>query len=251
VTLIDLNADVGEQESTEGVALDAAILDAVTSANVACGLHAGDARTMRVMCEAALVREVRIGAHVGYADREAFGRRDREAGHEVLRDQTLYQVGALSAIATAAGGRVSYVKPHGALYHRCATDVGQARAVIEAIVSFDSALAVLGPPGSALLSVAAGHGLQTVAEGFADRAYLSDGSLMPRSERGSVLDPAAAAEQALRIARSRSVGTAGGGVIDLDVRSLCLHSDTPGAPGLAATLRERLLRAGVELRAFT
>lgn len=249
--MIDLNADVGEREGAEAIAEDLSILAAISSANVACGFHAGDARTMRAICEEAVARRVRIGAHIGYADRTGFGRRDRDLDPATVRDQALYQLGALSAIAAAAGGLVTYVKPHGALYNRCAVDVTQATSVVDAIVAFDTSLALLGPPRSALLKVAESRGVRTVTEGFADRAYLPDGRLMPRSRPGSVLDPRAALAQASQIVAQQTVTACDGAAVAQHVRSLCLHSDTRGAAELAGALRSGLLRAGFEISAFT
>lgn len=251
VPVIDLNADVGEREGAEWIAEDLTILAGISSANVACGFHAGDARTMRAICDEAVARHVRIGAHISYADRAGFGRRDRNVDPASLRDQSLYQLGALSAIAAAAGGLVTYVKPHGALYNRCAVDVTQATAVTDAIIAFDSSLALLGPPRSALLEVAASYGIRTVTEGFADRAYLPDRRLMPRDRPGSVLDPRSALAQASQIVVQQTVTASDGRPVALHVRSLCLHSDTPGAAELARALRSGLLRAGVEISAFT
>ena len=211
----------------------------------------GDARTMRAICDLAVARDVRIGAHISYADRAGFGRRAQDVEPATLRDQSLYQLGALSAIAAAAGGLVTYVKPHGALYNRCAVDVTQAAAVVEAIIAFDTSLALLGPPRSALLGVADSRGIRTVTEGFADRAYLPDGRLMPRDRPGSVLDPRAALAQASQIVARQTVTACDGSAVPLHVRSLCLHSDTPGAAELAATLRAGLLGAGAEISAFT
>jgi UPF0271 protein len=236
--LIDLNADVGERPGKEGLTADAEIIAAVTSANVACGFHAGDAETMRAVCDIAVLKRKRIGAHVSFLDLDGLGRREMDVGPEVLREQVAQQIKALEIIAGAAGGAVGYVKPHGALYNQAAVDPVYATAVAEAIVSVDSALKLLGPPDSKLLAAAAAHGLEGVTEGFPDRAYAADGTLVPRSEPGAVLDAAAALEQALRLAD------------DGRVRSLCIHSDTPGAAELATKIRNRLIGAGFEVRPF-
>lgn len=249
--MIDLNADVGERNGAEGIAADLVMLDAVSSANVACGFHAGDAGSMRAICDAALARDVRIGAHVSYADRKGFGRRDQDVAPARLVEQTVEQLGTLAAIAVASGARVRYVKPHGALYNRAAVDLEIAAAIVDAIVGFDPALLILAPPSSALATVATAAGLEAVAEGFADRAYLPDGTLMPRSSPSGVLDHASALAQALSIARDRVVRTPDGGSIPVPARSLCVHSDTPGAGELARAIRAGLLGAGVELRPFT
>ena len=236
--VIDLNSDVGERPDADGVRADAEIIAAVSSANVACGFHAGDAETMRAVCEIAVLNRKRIGAHVSYLDHEGFGRRDLEIEPEVLRDQVAQQIRALQVIAGAAGGTVGYVKPHGALYNRAAVDAGVAETVVAAIASVDASLKLLGPPDSKLLAAAASHGLDSVAEGFPDRGYRSDGTLLPRSEPGAVLNAAAAIEQARRLAEEGRV------------RSLCIHSDTPGAAKLAIAIRNHLIGAGFEVRPF-
>jgi 5-oxoprolinase (ATP-hydrolysing) subunit A len=235
---IDLNADVGERPGAEGVAADAEIIAAVSSANVACGFHAGDAETMRAVCDIAVLKRKRIGAHVSFLDQEGFGRREMDVEPEILRDQVVQQIKALQIIATAAGGEVGYVKPHGALYNQAAVDAAYASAVAEAIASLDSSLKLLGPPDSKLLAAAAARGLEGVAEGFPDRGYQPDGTLVPRTEPGAILDRDAALEQALRLANEGRV------------RSLCIHSDTPGAAKLAIAIRNRLIGAGFEIRPF-
>jgi UPF0271 protein len=236
--LIDLNADVGERPGAEGLSADAEIIAAVTSANVACGFHAGDAETMRAVCDIAVLKRKRIGAHVSFLDQEGFGRREMDVEPDVLRDQLVQQIKALQIIAAAAGGAVGYVKPHGALYNQAAVDSVFASAVAEAIASVDSSLKLLGPPDSRLLAAAAAVGLEGVGEGFPDRAYRPDGTLVPRSEPGALLDHDAALEQARRLA------------VDGHVRSLCIHSDTPGAAELAIGIRNRLIGAGFEIRPF-
>jgi UPF0271 protein len=250
-TVLDLNADVGENAGPSGRTQDAAILAMVTSANVACGLHAGDATTMRLTCEAAFARGVRVGAHVSYRDRANFGRRELDVKPEVVRRDTVEQLGALIEIAFAADGRVSYVKPHGALYNRAVVDRACAEALVDAISSVDAELAVLGPPGSALLDRAGAAGLAVAGEGFADRAYAPDGRLVSRSEPGSVLSRAAALAQGVTIACQGYVLTRTGERMALKVRSLCLHGDSPDARELAAQLREQLERSGVLLAPFT
>jgi UPF0271 protein len=247
---IDLNADLGEGAGADALAGDEAILESVSSANVACGFHAGDAATMRAVCAAAVARGVSIGAHVGYDDRPGFGRRELDVDADLLRDETVYQLGALAACAAVAGGRVAYVKPHGALYSRCIADPAAAAAIAAAAAAVDRRLALLGPPGSELLAAAAASGLEPVAEGFADRAYRSDGRLVARTEPGSLLGRAAAVAQAEEIATGRAVVAADGRRISLTVASLCLHSDTPGAAELARALRARLEALGIQIRAF-
>jgi UPF0271 protein len=238
-SVIDLNADVGERPGAVGVAADAEIVAAVSSANVACGFHAGDARTMRELCETAVAKRKQIGAHVSYLDRDGFGRRDLEVEPDRLRDQIIQQIRALQITAGAAGGDVGYVKPHGALYHRAAIDPLYAGAVASAIASVDRGLKLLGPPGSQLLAAAAAQGLEGFAEGFPDRGYRDDGTLVLRSEPGAVLDRRAAVNQAQRLANS--------GIF----RSLCIHSDSPGAAELAIAVRNRLIGDGFEIRPFS
>lgn len=240
---VDLNADVGESFGRWQLGDDAALLPHLTSANVACGFHAGDPLTLRRTCELAVEHDVVIGAQVGYRDLAGFGRRFIDVPAAELEADVLYQVGALDGIARAAGGRVAYLKPHGALYHAVQRRTHVARAVLRAVVAFNhahgTALSVLGQPDTTFLDFAEEAGVGAVAEGFADRGYLSDGSLVPRSEPGAVLsDPADAAAQALSLARSGSV------------RSLCVHGDSPNAPVLAAAVREALTRAGVTVAAF-
>ena len=236
--VIDLNADVGERPGAAGVADDEAIMAGVSSVSVACGFHAGDGETMRRLCEAAVRLRKAIGAHVSYLDREGFGRREIDVSPDVLADHIAQQIAALEATAVLAGGSVRYVKPHGALYNRAAVDPLTARAVARAVADTAAGLALLAPPGSELLQAAAKHGIAGFAEGFADRAYRADGTLMPRTQDGALLAPEAALEQGLGLARSSRF------------RSLCVHSDTPGAAVLAVALRDRLIGAGFEIRPF-
>jgi 5-oxoprolinase (ATP-hydrolysing) subunit A len=237
---VDLNADLGEGFGAWRLGDDEALLDIVTSANVACGFHAGDPSTMRRVCAAAAERGVAVGAQVGYRDLAGFGRRRIDYDPDELRDDLLYQIGALDAFARLAGSRVSYVKPHGALYNTAVRDEGQAGAVVAAVAAFDRSLPVLGLPGSALLRLADGAGLRPVEEGFADRRYRPDGTLAPRTEPGALLTGAEeVVAQALRLA----TGTG-------RVASLCLHGDTPGAVTLAGAVRAALEAEGVRLAPF-
>ena len=236
--VIDLNADVGERPGSDGVAADAQIIAAVSSANVACGFHAGDGETMRTLCELAVAKHKRIGAHVSYLDREGLGRRDLEVEPAVLVEHVVQQIRALEIIAGAAGGAVSYVKPHGALYNRAAIDSLYAEAIAAATASVDKGLKLLGPPDSQLLAAARARGLEGFAEGFPDRAYRADGTLVPRTEAGALLDHAEAVEQAQRLAAQGRF------------RSLCIHSDTAGAAELAVAIRNRLIGDGFEIRPF-
>ena len=240
---IDLNADVGESFGRWVLGDDEALLPLLTSANVACGFHAGDPLTLRRTCGLAVGHGVVIGAQVGYRDLAGFGRRFVDVAPADLAADVLFQLGALDALARVEGGRVAYLKPHGALYNAVVTHEAQARAVVDAVVAFnaaqEAALPVLGLPGSALLALAAEAGLRTVREGFADRAYRSDGTLVPRTEAGAVLTaPGEVAAQAVRLA------TRGG------VDSVCVHGDSPDAVTLAVAARDALVGAGLELAAF-
>ncbi|MGW4764172.1 LamB/YcsF family protein [Streptomyces pseudogriseolus] len=250
MTSIDLNADLGEGFGRWRLTDDERLLSVVTSANVACGFHAGDAPTMRRVCELAAARGVRIGAQVSYRDLAGFGRRAMDVPPAELTAEVAYQIGALEVFARAAGTRVAYVKPHGALYNRVVRDEEQARAVVDGVVLADPTLPVLGLPGSRLLDLAAKAGLPAVEEAFADRAYTDEGTLVPRGEEGAlVTDPGVVLE--------RSVGLARGGVVALSgrrigmrARSLCLHGDTPGAVDLARRVRDALEASGVRVEAF-
>jgi len=248
---IDLNADLGEGFGAWQMGDDAGLLEVVTSANVACGFHAGDPRTMRRVCEAAAGRGVRIGAHVSYRDLAGFGRRDLEVDPAELRDEVTYQVAGLDGMARAAGTRVSYVKAHGALYNRSARDEKHARALVDGIVAYDPGMTVLGLPGSVALEVAGDAGLPTVAEAFPDRAYTSEGRLAPRTAAGSVLsDPDEVAARAVRMAVQGTVQAQTGEAIGVPARSLCVHGDTPGAVALARSTRDALVAAGAVLVPF-
>jgi 5-oxoprolinase (ATP-hydrolysing) subunit A len=249
--VIDLNADVGEGFGRWTLGDDDALLEVVTSANVACGFHAGDPTIMRRICARAVEHGVRIGAQVGYRDLAGFGRRDLDVAPDDLAADVLYQVGGLQACASAAGGDVDYLKPHGALYNRVVWDDAQAAAVIEAVRAFDSSLPVLGLPESALLRHAAAATLPTVLEAFADRAYRSDGTLVPRTEQGAVIsEEAAVAARVVRIVRENLVLADDGTDVWLAPRSICLHGDTPGAAALARRTRTALEQADVRVEAF-
>ncbi|MFD0313664.1 LamB/YcsF family protein [Streptomyces flavalbus] len=251
MTSIDLNADLGEGFGRWRLTDDERLLSVVTSANVACGYHAGDAATMRRVCELAAERGVTIGAQVSYRDLAGFGRRAMDVPPAELTAEVAYQIGALEVFARAAGARVAYVKPHGALYNRVVHDEEQARAVIDGVLLADDTLPVLGLPGSRLLELAAKAGLTDVSEAFADRAYTDEGTLVPRGHEGAVLtDPEAVVERSVTLARSGTVTAHSGARVGVHARSLCLHGDTPGAVELARRVRERLERAGVRVESF-
>ena len=248
---MDLNADLGEGFGAWRLGDDDALLGVVTSANVACGFHAGDPSTMRRVCAGAAAHGVAVGAQAGYRDLAGFGRRRIDYDPGELRDDVLYQLAALDGFARVAGTRVRYLKPHGALYNTAAVDPVQAGAVAAAVAEYDAGLPVLCQPGSALARAAADAGLTVVGEGFADRAYSADGTLVPRSQPGAVLhDPAAVVEQAVRMATEQRVVAADGTTVPCPVASICVHGDTPGAVELARRVRAALTGAGLTVAPF-
>ena len=249
---VDLNADLAEGFGIWELGDDDAMLDIVTSANLACGFHAGNPVGLARTCRAAAARDVRVGAQVGYFDLAGFGRRRIEVAPAELTADVIYQIGALQALARAAGTTLAYVKPHGALYNTIATDRDQARAVAEAVHAADPELPVLGLAGSVFFTESRQLGLRTVAEAFADRAYRSDGQLLPRSDSGAVLhDPVHIAERVVDMVKSGTVTAVDGSVVNIDVESVCVHGDSPGAVEIAGAVRNRLMAEGIELAAFT
>jgi UPF0271 protein len=249
---IDLNADLGEGFGVWRLGDDEGLLQVITSANIACGFHAGDPATMRRVCTAAVGRGVVIGAQVGYRDLVGFGRRRIDIDPDDLAADVLYQLGALDACARAAGSGVRYVKPHGALYNTAADDPDQAEAIASAIAAFDRSLPLLAMPGSAMAEAAHAAGLPFVPEAFADRAYLPNGRLVPRTEPGAVVDdPYEVVARAAAFAMHQRVTTTDGTVLAIEPRSLCVHGDTPGAVYLAGEIRRTLVDAGVTLAPFT
>ncbi len=248
---IDLNSDLGESFGIWKLGDDEAMLDLVTSANVACGFHAGDPSTLRRVCQMAADRNVTIGAQVSYPDLAGFGRRFIDIDPTELRDAVLYQLGALDGFAQVAGIGIAYVKPHGALYHASFTHPDQAEAVVAAAHEYDPSMALLAAPGSPLLALADSLGMEPVPEAFADRGYLPDGRLVPRSEPGAVLtDPAAVADRAVSIATQHRVTAIDGSDIEVQARSICIHGDTPGAVEMARAVRAGLDAASVGVHAF-
>lgn len=248
---IDLNADLGEGFGVWQLGDDDAMLGVVTSANVACGFHAGDPAGLLRVCRSAAERGVVIGAQVSYRDLAGFGRRFIDATAEELWADVVYQIGALQAIAQVAGSSVAYVKPHGALYNTIMTNREQAAAVAEAVKLVDPALPVLGLPGSVFFDEAARVGLRTVPEALADRAYRPDGQLVSRREPGAVLhDPVAVADRVAGLVTTGKVTAVDGTPLALNVESICVHGDTPGAAQIAAAVRDRLNAAGIEIKAF-
>ena len=248
---IDLNSDLGESFGTSMLEDDEAMLDLVTSANVACGFHAGDPSTLRRVCQAAADRNVTIGAHVAYPDLIGFGRPFIGIDPPALRDAVLYQLGALDGFAQIAGTGVCYVKAQGALYDACNSSVEQAEAVAQAAHEFDPSLAVLGASGSPLLAVADALGMEPVEEAFADRAYLPDGRLVPRTDHGAVIaDEAVIARRAHSIATDRRLLTVDGTSIATRARSICIQGERRTAIAVARAVRAGLEAASVGVHAF-
>lgn len=248
---IDLNADLGEGFGQWTLGDDDALLDVVTSANVACGFHAGDPTVLRAVCDGAAAKGVSIGAQVGYRDLAGFGRRFIDIAPHDLTQDVIYQIGALEGFARVAGTRVRYVKPHGALYNAIVHHEEQAAAVVEAVLAYDPSLPVLGLPGSAWLRQAEAAGLRTVREAFADRNYTPEGTLVPRREPDAVLhDPEEIARRCVAIATTGRLTAIDGTEIDAQTGSLCVHGDTPGAVEVARRVRAALEDGGVTVGAF-
>ena len=248
---IDLNADLGEGFGVWRLGDDDAMLQIVTSANVACGFHAGDPAGLLRVCRTAAERGVCIGAQVSYRDLAGFGRRFIDVATEDLVADVVYQIGALQGIAAAAGSAVSYVKPHGALYNTIVTNREQAAAVATAVHLVDATLPVLGMAGSAFFDEAASLGLRTVTEAFADRAYRPDGQLLSRREPGAVLhDPVEIAQRVVTMVTSGRVTAIDGAQIAVSAESICVHGDSPGAVQIAASVLDQLKAAGTDIRAF-
>jgi UPF0271 protein len=248
---IDLNADVGESFAAWTMGHDDALLPLVTSANIACGAHAGDPAVMDRTVLLCRQLGVSVGAHPGYPDLAGFGRRDLAIGADELRASLLAQIGALGAICRARGVDLRHVKAHGALYNRAARDPSLAAVIAGAVRSYSADLVLVGPPGSALLEAGDFAGLPIAAEGFADRAYEADGSLRSRQLPGAVhADPTVAAAQAVAIVRDGRVRASTGEELQLQVDTLCVHGDTPNAADIAAHVRAALDEAGVEVRAL-
>ena len=236
---MDLNADLGESYGRWRLGDDDAMLELITSANIACGFHAGDPATLRSTCRAAVQRGVVIGAQVGYPDLVGFGRRFIDISPADLSAAVIYQLGALDGLARAEGGRIRYVKPHGALYNAVVDHEAQARAIVDAVLAYDPGMPILGLPGSALLRIAAEQGLRPVTEYFIDRNYTPDGRLVDRRQPDALLDdPQEAAARAVRAAQQ---GRA---------ESMCTHGDSPGAVEMARTVRAALEVAGVDIHSF-
>ena len=248
---IDINADIGEGFGQWELGDDAGLLEVITSANVACGFHGGDPLIMRRVGEMAVERGVVIGAQVSYRDIYGFGRWRIDIPADVLMGEVLYQLAALDGIARTVGGRVAYVKPHGALNHATLSDEGQASAVVQAITAYDANIGVLAQPSSQLAAHSEAAGLRTVVEGFPDRAYLADGTLVSRRDEGAVVhDSAEVAKRAVVMAREQRVVAVDGSTVSLDIRSLCIHGDSPGAADSARRVRTALEESGIDVASF-
>ncbi len=248
---IDLNADLGESYGQWRLGDDDAMLEVVTSANVACGFHAGDPLTLRRTVARAAERGVVVGAQVAYHDLAGFGRRFVDATREELTADVIYQIGALEAMCRVAGTRVAYVKPHGALYNTAVHHEEHARAVVDAVVAYDATLPLLGLPGSALLRLGADSGLRTVAEAFADRGYTPEGTLVSRRSPGALLhDLDEVAARMVRLVTEGVIVAVDGTAVDVRADSICTHGDSPDAVAMARAVRERLSAAGVTITAF-
>lgn len=248
---IDLNSDLGEGHGSWAMGDDDTLLSIVTSANVACGFHAGDPSIMRHVTTQAVAGGVAIGAHVAYRDLTGFGRRFIDVDAPTLRDEVTYQIGALEAITRQAGGKITYVKPHGGLYNAIVTHEVQAGAVVAAVRAFDPSLVLMGLPGSEVLRLAEIAGLQTAHEAFADRAYTPEGHLVSRKEPGAVLhDPEQIARRCIAMATGEPILDVNGDPITLHPHSICVHGDTPGAVEIARRVRSALEGAGIDLAPF-
>ena len=251
MSTIDLNSDLGESFGPWPMGDDAAMLDVVTSANIACGFHAGDPAGILRSLKAAAERGVTVGAHIGYRDLVGFGRRNMEPTDAELTADAIYQIGALQGQAQAADTRVAYVKPHGALYNTIAHDARQAAAVIAAIKAVDATLPLMVLTNAPVVRQAREAGLTVICEAFADRNYMPDGTLVSRTRQDAVLhDPALIAQRMLRLVREGRITAIDGSEIELDAQSICVHGDTPAAVNIARQLRQNLSAAGVALTPF-
>ena len=248
---MDLNSDLGESFGAWSMGDDAAMLDIVSSANVACGFHAGDAAGILATLKAAKARNVVIGAHVAYRDLAGFGRRNMDVASSDLVADVIYQIGALQGLARAAGTTVKYVKPHGALYNTIAQDKRQATDVINAIKAIDSSLVLMALAGAPLIDWARDAGLTVVAEAFADRGYTPQGALVSRREPGAVLhDENLIAQRMLTLVRDGVIEAVDGSTVRVEADSICVHGDSPGAVAIARALRKQFEQEGVQITSF-
>jgi 5-oxoprolinase (ATP-hydrolysing) subunit A len=248
---IDLNADVGESFGVYSMGDDAAVMRSVTSANVAAGFHAGDPVVLRQTIRLARELGVAVGAHPSFPDRGGFGRREMKVSSQEAEDLVLYQIAAVAGIARAEGMALAHVKPHGAMYNMAARDRDLAEAIARAVFAFDADLVLFAPPRSALAAAGRAIGLRVAIEGFADRAYRPDGTLVPRSEPGAIIPTVEdVVTRAMQLAVDRTVTAIDGSIVQVDADTLCIHGDTAGAATMAAWIRAGLNSAGVDVRAF-
>jgi UPF0271 protein len=248
---VDLNSDLGESFGPWQMGQDEALMSSITSANIACGFHAGDPSVMRQTIALAKQHGVAVGAHPGFPDLIGFGRREIQASPREVEDYVLYQISALAGMAATQSVHLQHVKAHGALYNQACRDASLADAIARAVAAFDSSLILLGLPGSALLRAGQQAGLRVAAEVFADRAYDADGSLTSRRKPGAVLhDAAQVVDRAVRMVRDRQVIAIDGSAVPLDVDTICLHGDTPGSAELARRIKQGLSEAGIRVGAL-
>ncbi|HYG60338.1 MAG TPA: 5-oxoprolinase subunit PxpA [Symbiobacteriaceae bacterium] len=246
---VDLNCDMGESFGPYTLGLDDQVMPLISSANIACGFHAGDPQVLRRTVELAARYGAGVGAHVSFPDLAGFGRREMQASPSEVENDTLYQMGAISGFCRAAGVPLRHVKPHGALYNMAQRNADLAGAIIRAVRAFDPGLLLFAQPGSAMETAARAAGLAVACEVFADRAYNADGTLASRKLPGSVIhDPEQVAERAVRMVTAGMVTAVDGTEVLLQAQTICVHGDTPGAVDLIRQLRARLTRAGVEIR---
>lgn len=249
--VVDLNSDLGESFGAYTLGHDEEVLGGVTSANVACGFHAGDPQVMVKTVDLAKKMRVAIGAHPGYPDLQGFGRRQMKCTPEQIYSDCLYQIGALAGIAASRGLALQHVKPHGAMYNTGAKDLDQARAIAKAVKDSGDGLILMGLSGSLFEQAAREEHVPFASEAFADRAYMPDGTLVPRSRKGAVIhDAELAAQRVIRMVKEGLVETIEGQDIELKPHSICLHGDTPEAVQMAITLRTRLIEAGIEIKSL-
>ena len=248
---IDINSDLGESFGSFKMGNDAEVMKYITSANIACGFHAGDPVVIEKTIKLALKNNVAIGAHPGYPDLIGFGRRKMELSVEEIKASILYQVGALKAMTEALGGRIQHVKPHGALYNEAAVNESVAKAIAEAVLQLDPELIFVGLAHSVMLEIARKLGLQTASEVFADRAYTVTGTLVPRSEPGAVIhNPEVCNQRVLQIIHDQTVKTVDGSEIHIKADTICIHGDNPAALELASSLKNHLEKNSIEIQAM-
>jgi UPF0271 protein len=248
---IDINSDLGESFGAYSIGHDAGLMQAITSANVAAGFHAGDPSVLRETIRLARSRGVAVGAHPGFPDLVGFGRREMNVTAREAEDMVLYQVAAVAGVAAAEGVKVQHVKPHGALFNMAVRNTELSAAIARAVAAFDRSLILFGLPGSEILNAGRAAGLRVAAEVFADRAYEPDGSLASRRKAGSVIhDPDAVVARAVRMVKERTVVATDGSTVALEADTICVHGDTPGSDALAARIRAGLEAAGIAVKAI-